>query len=103
MKNSKDSETRTVLFKMISLGQKAEKGAMPITALMYREAKKKVSIECWRSKPGTEGGLRYIHPSMQNTYVQFNPVDKSIVICAPGERTVYSIANKLGLKSSPSY
>lgn len=99
MKEAKDKETKTIMFKMVSLGQRAQKGTMPITASMYREAKKKVSIECWRSTPGTEGGLRYLHPSMQNTYVQFNPEDKSIFICAPGERTVYSIANRLGLKT----
>ena len=103
MRNAKDLDTRTILFKMVSLGERPKKGTMPITASMYRQAKKKVSIECWRSIPGSEGGLRYIHPSMQKTYVQFNNVRKSILICAPGERTVYSIANSLGLKSITSY
>lgn len=100
MKRSKDAEARKILFKMVSLGRKADKGVIPITASMYRAARKKVSIECWRARHGVEGVLRYMHPSMQDTYVQFNNEDKSILVCAPGERTVFSIASRLGLRST---
>lgn len=100
----RDSDLIRITFKAIGLGKKPETGVLPIDMPTYRAAKKKVSTECWRKDRKTsEGASRYMVPSVDGTFVEFNDAEKSITIIGRGESAVKSTQGRLSLKTTYIY
>ena len=100
----RDSDLIRIAFKAMGLGQKPEDGVLPIDMPAYRAAKKKVSTECWRKdRKSSEGASRYMVPSLDGTFVEFNDAEKSIAILGRGESAVKSTQSKLELKTTYIY
>ena len=100
----RNSDLKKMIFKAVGLGKKPDPGISPIDIPTYRAARKKVSTECWRKdKRTSEGASRFLVPSVDGTFVEFNDAEKSVTIIGRGESAIKSTQERLNLKISYIY
>ena len=95
----KRREKHTLVFRVVSLGDKAEKGVLGITSRDYSLAGKN-ALRWRKDSRSPSGAIRRNHSSQVGTYVDFYSQGnyKKIEITSTSEGLARSVAKELGLK-----